>query len=159
MAWNGSDQGNIVRDYDSLTLRYPGGQGFNAETLLSDPLTGDLYVLTKEPQISHVYRAAASQLSTGQTVTMELVGQLDFPVASGGDISPTGTEIVIRNERLAWLFVRGEGQSVADALAGTPMETGLYEIKPQAVGSQLAAAVDWLFAQDQRASSPRAYVA
>ena len=38
-------------------------------------------------------------------------------------------------------------------------QTGLYEIKSQAAGSPLAAAVDWLFAQDQRASRPRAYVA
>ena len=38
-------------------------------------------------------------------------------------------------------------------------QTGLYEVKSQAVGNRLAAATDWLFAQDQRASRPRAYVA
>ena len=37
-------------------------------------------------------------------------------------------------------------------------QTGLYEIKSQAAGSPLAAAVDWLFAQDQRATRRCAYV-
>jgi hypothetical protein len=122
---NAFGQTSIVWDYDTLALQYPDGLGFNAETLLADPLTGDLYVLTKEPHTSRVYRAAASQLSTSQTVTMELVGQLNFSVASAGDISPTGTEIVIRNERVAWLFVRDEGQTVAEALGGGYLETAL----------------------------------
>ncbi len=38
-------------------------------------------------------------------------------------------------------------------------ETGLYEVQPQADTSEIAAAVDWLFAQDHRASRQRAYVA
>ena len=38
-------------------------------------------------------------------------------------------------------------------------QTGLYEVKPQANASEIAAAVDWLFAQDQRATRQRAYVA
>ena len=37
-------------------------------------------------------------------------------------------------------------------------QAGLYEVKSQAVGNRLAAATDWLFAQNQRASRPRAYV-
>ncbi len=37
-------------------------------------------------------------------------------------------------------------------------QTGLYEVKSQAAGNSLAAAVDWLFAQDQRPVRRRAYV-
>ena len=37
-------------------------------------------------------------------------------------------------------------------------QTGLYEVKSQAAGNSLAAAVDWLFAQDQRPARRRAYV-
>ena len=33
-------------------------------------------------------------------------------------------------------------------------QTGLYEVKSQAVDNPLAAAVDWLFAQDQRSEAP-----
>ncbi len=38
-------------------------------------------------------------------------------------------------------------------------QTGLYEVLPQANARQIAAAVDWLFAQDQRSARQRAYVA
>ena len=38
-------------------------------------------------------------------------------------------------------------------------QTGLYEVKSQANASEIAAAVDWLFAQDQRNARQRAYVA
>ncbi len=122
MQWNESDQQQIAKTFDMLLLQYPDGQGYNAETLLSDPHTGDLYVLTKEPKISHIYRAAASQLLNSPFVTLELVGQLGFPRASGGDISSNGKTIVIRNEDFAWLFVRGDGQSIMEALNGQPLD-------------------------------------
>lgn len=111
----------FISDYAMITLQYPGGNQFNAETLLSDPRTGDLYVITKEGSGGRVYRAASASLVPGQVVPMELVGQLDFPRASAGDISPSGSEIVIRNEDFAQLFRRGQGQSVADALRGEPV--------------------------------------
>ena len=37
-------------------------------------------------------------------------------------------------------------------------QPGLYEVKSQMNAGEIAAAVDWLFAQDQRASRSRAYV-
>ena len=37
-------------------------------------------------------------------------------------------------------------------------QTGLYEVNSHAAGNPLAAAVDWLFAQQQRAGRRRAYV-
>ena len=38
-------------------------------------------------------------------------------------------------------------------------QTGLYEVQPSRNASEIAAAVDWLFAQDMHASRPCAYVA
>ena len=38
-------------------------------------------------------------------------------------------------------------------------QTGLYEVKSGLNASKIAAAVDWLFTQDQRPTRPRAYVA
>lgn len=122
MMWNESNQHPIARSYDIVTLRYPGGKGYNAETLLSDPETGDLYILTKESKSSHVYRAAASQLIASQVSTLELVGQVDVPRPSGGDISPDGKEIIIRNEDLARLYRRADGQSVIEALTAEPLD-------------------------------------
>jgi hypothetical protein len=38
-------------------------------------------------------------------------------------------------------------------------QTGLYEVQPQANGSEIAAAVEWLFAEDEHDTRQRAYVA
>ncbi|MCA9171858.1 MAG: hypothetical protein KDB23_29520, partial [Planctomycetales bacterium] len=103
--------------YDMLTFEYPDTHGYNAESLLVDPQTGDLFILTKESQAAHIYRAPASQLTPGTVVTLELIGEIDFPRASGADISQTGGEILIRNEDLARLYVRNDGQSVFAALS------------------------------------------
>ena len=122
LSENDPAQTRVISDFATITLQYPDGDEFNAETLLSDPLTGDLFVIPKRGSGSPVYRAAAYQLTSGSVVFMELVVELKFPSVSGGDISPTGKEIVIRTEDFAQLFARGETQSVAGALAGTPID-------------------------------------
>ncbi len=111
-----ADQTQInVKTVEAITLRYPNGAQFNAETLMSDPQTGDLYVIPKLGSGTPVFRAAASRLTGGATIWLELVAEIGFPNVSGGDISPSGNEIVIRSEDRAQLFPRADGQSVADA--------------------------------------------
>ena len=52
----------------------------------------------------------------------------------------------------------GDGDFTSSDLV-MAFQTGLYEVQPQANASDIAAAVDWLFAHDQRAGRQRAYVA
>ncbi len=99
----------------NIKLTYPDG-AHNAETLLVDPLTGDLFVVTKQPSVARIYQATKSQLDAGGPIPLVYVGQIPFNVASGGDISPTGLEIVIRQEDFARLWTRSPHQSIAAAL-------------------------------------------
>ena len=101
-----------------ITFHYPDG-AHNAETLLVDPLSGDLFVGTKQTNVCRIYRATRAQVDAGGTSTLTFVRQIDLEAASGGAISPTGGEIVIRNPDLAWLWTRAPGQSVSNALGGT----------------------------------------
>ena len=117
----GGDQSLTLSNVDVLTLQYPDG-AHDAETLLCDPWTGDLLVISKERTPNRIYRAAAASLVPGSTITMTLAGTIDFPDVSAGDISPTGSEILLRRENFAELFVRSAGQSVAQALLGTPFQ-------------------------------------
>jgi hypothetical protein len=126
---------------DRLTLRYPDGP-HDAETLIVDSVSGDLIIVTKDAAGSEVFRAAGT-LDANSTTTLELVGKIDFgslkrrtpypddtPVlarvggafATGGDISPSGDVIAIRTYSAVWLWSRSPGQSVGQALAGTPCE-------------------------------------
>jgi len=116
-------------EWQAITLQYPDG-AHNAETLLVDPQTGDLFVCSKQSGVTRVYRATAAQLVSGATVVMSYVGQVSVDTSTGGDISATGADIAIRGYGLARLWTRAAGQSVADALTGTPIAIPLVS-EPQ----------------------------
>jgi len=123
---------------DRLAFRYP-DRPHDAETLLADPLSGDLFIVTKESP-ALVFRASP----VGQeTTVLEQVAQIDFaglprsrPVppdapplvqgagqlATGGDISQQGHLIAIRTYATVWVWSRAEGDDVARALSAAPCE-------------------------------------
>ncbi|MBI4662117.1 MAG: hypothetical protein HY735_25125 [Verrucomicrobia bacterium] len=106
---------------EKITLVYPDGS-FNAEALMIDPLTGDLYIATKQPNLSRIYRAASSQLQDEATVTLSFVVELNFHEVSSGDISADGQEIILRQEDFARMWTRAPGESLAEVLAGIPID-------------------------------------
>ena len=107
-----------VRDFEGLesfTLSYPDG-AHDAETLLVDPLSGDVFVLTKEPYAARIYRASLPGAGGGAEIPLSFSGTAAFPRASGGDISADGRQIVIRREEAAAVWTRCPSESVAEAL-------------------------------------------
>jgi hypothetical protein len=88
--------------FEALPFVYPNGARHNAETLLSHPLTGDLYVLTKESvgRPSRVFRFPRP-FTPGQAVTLIDLGDASIPkstdvLATGGDIHPCGDRLLVR---------------------------------------------------------------
>lgn len=104
----------------AITFVYPDGPR-NAEALLLDPITHDLFIASKETNLSRIYVATRAQLDAGGTNTLTFVRQIDFNLASGGAVSPIGGEIVLRQEDFARLWIRAPGQTVSNALGGTPI--------------------------------------
>jgi hypothetical protein len=126
--------GGTLTGIETLTLVYPDGT-HNAETLLVDPITGDVFLVTKSSEgESHVFRAPAPLSTTGPNQLQETGTVLHFgmgalagePRATGGDISPGGAQIIVRTYDHAFLWRRIAGQSVAQALAGTPCPLPLH---------------------------------
>jgi hypothetical protein len=109
---------------ERMTLLYPDAAR-DAETLMIDPLTGDLYVVSKWESYSRLYWAPASALVNGATVTLEYKTSLPWGWATGGDISPDGSEILIRGYWSAMLWSRPEGTAVWDALASAGLTVPL----------------------------------
>jgi hypothetical protein len=91
-------------DVTTLTLQYPDGSR-DAETLMVDPTTADLYIVSKRETRSRLYRAPYPH-STTQTIIMEYRGQLPWGGATAGDISPNGAEILVRGYFSASLWRR-----------------------------------------------------
>ncbi len=127
---------------ERLTFVYP-DRAHNAETLLVDPMNGDVYVVVKSSDgVSPVFRSVAP-LSGTTTMRLERVAVLSFGVAplagsrttTGGDISPSGHEIAIRTYDAAYLWRRPPGSSIAAAFATSPCSIPLpREPQGEAIG-------------------------
>jgi hypothetical protein len=124
-------------NYKRLRLKYPDG-AHNAESFFVDPISGDLYIVTKAVT-GRVYRAPANSFdSVTQPVTLMELGNLNvallFPTAA--DISPDGRFILIRNPlTTAYLYERDANQTVWDALQRTPIAVTLpVESQGEAIG-------------------------
>lgn len=102
----------------AIGLFYPPGERHNAEAMIVDPLTGDLFIATKAIGHSRIYRATRAELDAGGPITLEFVRQIAFEKISGGSITADGGLIALRRGNKAAGWARAAGQSVADALGG-----------------------------------------
>jgi hypothetical protein len=100
-----------------LSLRYPDGP-HDAETLLVDPRSGEIVIVTKELSgRSGVY------VARGSRKTLRFAGHLDLGLASlatAGDVSADGRVIAIRTYSDVFAWRHTPGTSLAAALRGKP---------------------------------------
>ena len=130
--------GGALEGVEALTLTYADGAQ-DAEALLADPVTGDLFVVTKVlVGPAGVYRVPAGA-GGGTTVAMDKEGDVAGSLVTGGDMSPDGSVIGLRTYTSVLLWDRAPGQSVPEALAGPPC-TAPSAAEPQ--GEALAIATD-----------------
>jgi hypothetical protein len=113
---------------ESLEFVYSDGSR-DAETLLVDPLSGDIVVVSKREAASRVYKAEYPQ-STSATNTFQYVGDLTFSWATGGDVSALGDEVLVKSSDTVTMYDRVPGANLWGALLtlGTNVP---YTVEPQ----------------------------
>jgi hypothetical protein len=89
----------------------------DAEALLVDPLSGDIFIVSKEKKQARVFYAAANQLKTSQPIRLEEISTINIGKISAGDISPDGRHILLRTEKEGWLWQRDPTHSVGETLS------------------------------------------
>jgi hypothetical protein len=101
----------------------------DAETLMADPLTDDLLIVSKpwDDTPSGVYRfpAAVALADTAPDAPMILERVADVPGTpagwlTGGDVSADGTLVVLRTYDEVWIWDRDPQRSVGETLANPP---------------------------------------
>lgn len=131
----------------AFELHYPGGGSHDAEAMFVDPISTDLFLITKSSSgRSEVYRATLPS-TPGGPVPLELAATLFFSRtfvvgserATDAAISKDGTEIVIRTYTDGWLWQRQPGTSVQEALAREPCPVPL---SPEPQGETITFAPD-----------------
>jgi hypothetical protein len=106
-----------------FTFVYPDGAR-DAESMFVDPISRDIYIISKRDTIKHLYRASFPQSTTG-TSTLEKL--LEFPTDStwltAADISQDGERIIVRSTDATSgrMYIRPPGGTIADAFATTPI--------------------------------------
>ena len=115
-------------------LVYPDGPR-DAEALVVDPASGDLFVITKREERARVYRARSPAFAGG-TVTLEYLRELGEGMVTAADACPDGKTVLVRTYFGLDAYT---GSSVASALRRSPSPR-LAEVEPQ--GEAVAAAPD-----------------
>jgi hypothetical protein len=126
---------------EDIELKYPDGPQ-NAEALLVDPWTADLFIATKATNASRIYQVLRAALQPGAPVTLTFVREIALPYVSAGDISADGTMVVLRRQNSALLWTRAPGESVGDVLARTGQEIPVIGQPTEPNGEALGFAAD-----------------
>lgn len=109
----------------------------DSEALMADPQTQNLYFVTKMEKTVRLYEVPNP--FTADTVALESVAKLAVRFITAGDISSTGTEILLKSYSSVYYWKRGAGKSVAETLQQDPIELA-YDREPQ--GESIAWARD-----------------
>ena len=121
-----------------VDLVYPDGPR-DAEAILVDPLSGDVYVITKREARARVYRAPAPRFE-GESVTLERVGDLSIGGVVGADVCPDGQTVLLKTYPEVLAYVSNSG--VEAALAGEPARR-FYEPQLSSFQDESIAADPW----------------
>ncbi|MBD3276011.1 MAG: hypothetical protein GF372_11910, partial [Candidatus Marinimicrobia bacterium] len=104
-----------ITDFETITLQYPDGAR-DAETLMIDPATNDLIIVTKRERNVRIYKAPFPQ-STDEIETLDHVGTLALSSITAGDISPSGSGILLKDYQDIYYWPRSQGVSISEALS------------------------------------------
>jgi hypothetical protein len=137
-----------ILQVDSIRFVYPDGNR-DAETVMVDPLTRDLFILSKREKKVNLYRLPFPQ-PVAEVATAELaVAGLDFHRLGeekgyhpryfnqvvGGDISPDGSEVLVKDYSSVYYWKRRQGESINELLQRTPE---ILPYAPEARGEGIA---------------------
>ncbi len=120
----------IQGDLEKIIFTYPDGAR-DAETVMVDPLTKDIFIISKEMDKTGIYRLPYPQSLTG-TIVAEKVGLVPSVLfTTGGDISPDGSEILIRNYFSVYYWKRKSGETIGQTLLRAATKQLTIAAEPQ----------------------------
>ncbi len=115
---------------NQFTFTYPDG-AHDVETMMVDPIGGDIYLCTKRDEKSRIYRIASPGLQSSRVVA-EFVGEMVQSKPVGGDVSPNGKTILIKGYFTIHAFHRDLEMPLWKALTTTdPIMLPVYLAEPQ----------------------------
>ena len=124
-----------IEEIKTITVFLSDG-GRDTEAMMIDPLTNDLYLVSKREDSVHLYHAA---FPYSDSLTMNKVAQLPFNSIVAANISSNGKEILMKDYPNVYYWKREEGQSVVELLKQPPIALP-YDMEEQ--GEAICFAID-----------------
>jgi hypothetical protein len=113
----------------TFTYQYADGNR-DAEILMIDPVTKNLFVVTKRETNVQIYTLPFPQVDGDTLLLTKSSVTLPFRMTNGGDISADGTEILIKNLTTVYYWKREENEPITETLARTAIQLPYIE-EPQ----------------------------
>ena len=132
---------------NTIRFGYPDNQAHNTEALLYDNIEQMFYIADKVDGVCHLYklpfRTDYGSALQRLTEVCALGNGGKFKEANGGDISPDGKWMAIKNEKYVLLWQRQGSESLSTTAQRDPVQVMAYEKEEQ--GESLAWLNDSLF--------------
>lgn len=133
----GEEADTVLDNVKVYSFRYEDGAR-DAETLLVDPSTNAVYVITKREEQVRLYKAP-DRWSEADTMTLAFQASLPYRWLTAGDISIDGTEILLKSYNQVYYWKRNAAESLAETLAREPE---LLKYNPEPQGESIAWKLD-----------------
>ncbi len=130
------DDDNRINNVDKLTIRLADTKR-DSETLMFDPSTKNLYLVSKRESNVILYEIAFPYKA--DTIIAKKVGTLPFTFINGGAISPNGKEVLLRNYTDIFYWKKKSNETIPELLKTKAIELP-YDREPQ--GESIAWARD-----------------
>jgi hypothetical protein len=118
----------VITKFDTITFRLEDQQK-DTETLIIDPKTNDLYIVSKREEPVFVYQLKYP-FNTKDTLTARRLFSLPFTQIVAGDFSSDGEELLLKNYEDIYYWKTPKEKSLQEALKEKP-ELLAYEQEPQ----------------------------
>lgn len=133
-----------INDFDVIEFNFPDGKR-DSETLMIDPITKDLIVISKREDNVNVYNLKYPQ-PTDVTLIPKKIATLPFGYqgfrdsgVTGGDISNDGSEILIKDYFFVYYYTRKDNESIETALSRdyNKVTTYFYDMSKEPQGESI----------------------
>ncbi len=123
----------VLTDYKSFQFQYPDGAR-DAETIMVDPLTSTLFILSKREENIRIYEAPATLT---QSTVMELTFKesLPFHNVTSGDITIDGKEVLLKCYDSIYYWNRAVHETIPEVLAS---QHEILNYTPEPQGESIA---------------------
>jgi hypothetical protein len=149
--------GSTTITASEIVYGYPDSKAYNTETLMYDNIEQMFYIATKVDGVCSLYSLPFKTNYSGkQTLTKvcDLGNGSTFNLCTGGDITPDGNWMAIKNKEYILLWERQGSESLSETAKRRPVQIAAYQSEAQGESLAWADYTTFYTTSDQKSDVP-----